>query len=38
MPEALRQETAVQFIHDPDGSRLPIKFDSTRNGEYAPIP
>ena len=24
--------------HDPDGSRLPIKIDSTSNGEYEPIP
>ena len=24
--------------HDPDGRRLPIKLDSTSNGEYAPIP
>lgn len=24
--------------HDPDGLRLPIKLDSTSNGEYAPIP
>jgi predicted TIM-barrel fold metal-dependent hydrolase len=25
-------------VHDPDGIRLPIKIDSTSNGEYAPIP
>jgi len=25
-------------IHDPDGSRLPIKLDSTSNGEFEPIP
>jgi len=25
-------------IHDPDGTRLPIKLDSTSNGEYVPIP
>ena len=25
-------------IHDPDGTRLPIKLDSTSNGEYQPIP
>ncbi|MFU8878676.1 MAG: amidohydrolase family protein [Wenzhouxiangellaceae bacterium] len=25
-------------IHDPDGTRLPIKLDSTSNGEFAPIP
>jgi len=24
--------------HDPDGRRLPIKIDSTSNGEFAPIP
>ena len=24
--------------HDPDGTRLPIKLDSTTNGEFAPIP
>ena len=24
--------------HDPDGRRLPVKLDSTSNGEYAPIP
>lgn len=24
--------------HDPDGLRLPIKLDSTSNGEFAPIP
>lgn len=24
--------------HDPDGTRLPIKLDSTSNGEYCPIP
>ncbi|AKS41329.1 amidohydrolase family protein [Wenzhouxiangella marina] len=25
-------------IHDPDGTRLPIKLDSTSNGEFEPIP
>ncbi len=25
-------------IHDPDGRRLPIKMDSTSNGEFEPIP
>lgn len=25
-------------IHDPDGTRLPIKLDTTTNGEFAPIP
>lgn len=24
--------------HDPDGTRLPIKLDSTSNGEFSPIP
>src|SRR4030095_16634468 len=24
--------------HDPDGTRLPIKLDTTTNGEFAPIP
>ncbi len=24
--------------HDPDGTRLPVKLDSTSNGEFAPIP
>src|SRR6056297_2131158 len=28
----------MNSIHDPDGTRLPIKLDSTSNGEYAPIP
>ncbi len=23
---------------DPDGQRLPVKLDSTTNGEFAPIP
>ncbi len=26
------------FLHDRDGTRLPIKVDSTSNGEFAPIP
>jgi hypothetical protein len=25
-------------LHDPDGSRLPIKIDTTSNGEFAPLP
>lgn len=25
-------------IHDPDGTRLPIKVDSTSNGEFEPHP
>jgi len=25
-------------IHDPDGTRLPIKLDSTSNGEFEPVP
>ena len=28
----------MSFIHDPDGRRLPIKLDTTTNGEFAPIP
>jgi hypothetical protein len=24
--------------HDPDGLRLPIKLDSTSNGEFVPVP
>lgn len=24
--------------HDPDGRRLPVKLDSTTNGEFAPTP
>jgi len=28
----------MRFMHDPDGTRLPIKLDPTTNGEYAPIP
>ena len=27
-----------RFVNDPDGARLPIKVDSTSNGEFAPIP
>jgi len=26
------------FRHDPEGVRLPIKIDSTSNGEFAPVP
>ena len=26
------------MAHDPDGTRLPIKLDTTTNGEFAPIP
>ena len=25
-------------VHDPDGTRLPIKLDSTSNGEFEPVP
>jgi predicted TIM-barrel fold metal-dependent hydrolase len=33
------EETAVStFRTDPDGTRLPIKLDSTSNGEFEPIP
>lgn len=28
----------MRFRHDPDGARLPIKIDSTSNGEFAPRP
>src|SRR5688500_13355956 len=28
----------MRFRHDPDGRRLPIKVDTTTNGEFAPIP
>ena len=28
----------MPFQHDPDGTRLPVKLDSTSNGEFAPIP
>ena len=29
---------AMNYRHDPDGTRLPIKLDTTTNGEFAPIP
>ncbi len=28
----------MRFENDPEGSRLPVKLDSTTNGEFAPIP
>lgn len=28
----------MTFQHDPDGTRLPIKLDTTTNGEFAPVP
>ena len=28
----------MRWRHDPDGLRLPIKLDTTTNGEFAPIP
>jgi uncharacterized protein len=28
----------MRFRHDPDGLRLPVKLDTTTNGEFAPIP
>ena len=28
----------MKFRHDPDGTRLPIKIDSTSNGEFVPVP
>ena len=28
----------MRYFNDPDGTRLPIKLDTTTNGEFAPIP
>ena len=28
----------MRYRHDPEGLRLPIKLDTTSNGEYAPLP
>ncbi len=28
----------MRYIHDPDGTRLPIKLDATSNGEFVPVP
>jgi hypothetical protein len=28
----------MRFQNDPGGHRLPVKLDTTSNGEYAPIP
>jgi len=28
----------MKYHHDPDGVRLPIKLDTTTNGEFAPVP
>ena len=28
----------MRYVNDPDGRRLPIKLDTTTNGEFAPIP
>jgi len=28
----------MKYRHDPDGTRLPIKLDTTTNGEFAPVP
>ena len=28
----------MKYRHDPDGMRLPIKLDTTTNGEFAPVP
>ncbi len=28
----------MRFQHDPEGCRLPVKLDTTTNGEYTPIP
>ena len=27
----------MTYIHDPDGQRLPIKLDTTSNGEFQPL-
>src|SRR5687768_1479046 len=27
----------MRYAHDPDGTRLPVKIDTTTNGEFAPI-
>jgi predicted TIM-barrel fold metal-dependent hydrolase len=32
------QENAMRFVNDPAGRRLPVKLDTTTNGEYEPIP
>ena len=38
-PSAIISErTQMIPIHDPDGNRLPIKLDSTSNGEFVPVP
>lgn len=29
---------APRFLNDPEGSRLPVKLDTTTNGEFAPVP
>ncbi len=28
----------MRYAHDPAGTRLPVKIDSTSNGEFAPVP
>ena len=28
----------MKFENDPEGTRLPVKLDTTTNGEFAPIP
>src|SRR5262245_33644871 len=28
----------MRYLHDPEGLRLPVRMDSTSNGEFAPIP
>ena len=32
------KETTMKFVNDPAGTRLPIKLDTTTNGEFAPVP
>ena len=28
----------MSYLHDPEGLRLPVRMDSTSNGEFAPVP
>ena len=28
----------MRYLHDPEGLRLPVRMDSTSNGEFAPVP
>jgi hypothetical protein len=38
LTDRITKETAMRFQHDPEGRRLPVKLDTTTNGEYAPLP